>query len=502
MTVASTTSGEIKGVETGGVIRFAGVPYAAPPTGSRRFRPPEPVAPWDGVRDASSFGPISLQNESPLNALFAEDPEPHDEDCLFLNIWTPALDGARRPVMVWIHGGGFVMGSGSTPLYQTTDFCTRGDVVLVSVNYRLGALGFLDLSSLDSSYAESGNVGILDQVAALRWVRDNIAGFGGDPDNVTIFGESAGGMSVATLMGTPAARGLFHKAIAQSGAASAATTPDQVASTALDFMRHAGVETVAELVRLPDRAILDAQGAMFIEAMANPEALAESGDPMGILPFRPVLDGEVLPRSLLDAIASGSAAGVALMAGTTLEEWRLFDLMEPQPVDDGVIRARFDALTGAGGKALDLYRSTRPGATNKELFVALMTDLVFRIPSIRLAEAQLSHAEVYKYLFTWPTPALGGVLGSCHALELPFVFGHSRDPRLAPFVGTEAPAHLQAAMQDAWMSFARNGSPSSELLPEWPCYDRERRPTMELGDELRLLGDPGAEERRYWEAAG
>ena len=254
--IANTAQGQVEGSERDGVLRFAGIPFAKPPVGDLRFRPPQPADPWDGVRPATAFGDTCMQSASPIDALFGGQPEPTSEDCLYLNVWTPALDGAERPVMVWIHGGAFMMGSGSSAMYDGASFARRGDVVFVSLNYRLAELGFSQLAHLDESYAGSGNCGILDQVAALEWVRDNIAGFGGDPGNVTIFGESAGGMSVGTLLGTPAAAGLFHKAIPQSGAAHNTVAAKVAAEVTDDLMTRLNARTVADLVAVPAADLL------------------------------------------------------------------------------------------------------------------------------------------------------------------------------------------------------------------------------------------------------
>jgi para-nitrobenzyl esterase len=318
MTTVTTTAGQVRGIEHGDGLRFAGIPFAAPPVGDLRWAPPAPVEPWDGVRDAKAFGATALQNPDMLTAFLGMVPEPQDEDCLFLNVRTPASDDARRPVMVWIHGGAFIFGSGSSPLYDGTPIVDGGDVVLVTVNYRLGAFGFLELGWVDDEVAGSGNVGLMDQVAALEWVRDNIAAFGGDPGNVTIFGESAGAMSVTSLLAAESAKGLFHKAIAQSGAAQAIATPAQAESSARSVVEGLGVSTLAELRALTPEQILDVQGQLMIQAFTNPEPLLEAGVSAG-LPFRPVSDGHFLPSSVLAAIRGGSAGGVPVMTGTTLE---------------------------------------------------------------------------------------------------------------------------------------------------------------------------------------
>ena len=287
MTTVSTTAGQVRGAPHGAGLRFAGIPFAGSTGGDGRWRPPTPVEPWDGVRDATGFGAIAPQNPDMMLAFLGLEPEAMGEECLHLNVFTPAADDAARPVMVWIHGGAFFMGSGSSPMYDGVSLVERGDIVLVTINYRLGAFGFMELGWLDDELAGSANCGLLDQVAALEWVRDNIAVFGGDPGNVTIFGESAGSMSVTSLLAMDAAKGLFHKAIAQSGAAQTIATPDQAERSGRAFVEACGVTTADELQALPMERILEVQSQVVITSMTNVEPLLEEGIAAG-LPFRPV----------------------------------------------------------------------------------------------------------------------------------------------------------------------------------------------------------------------
>ena len=495
----TTTLGVLRGTRHGDVARFAGIPFAAPPIGDLRFRPPAPPAAWDGIREATTFGPVSPQNASIMDALFGGEGERWDEDCLYLNVWTPdATPGAALPVMVWIHGGGFEMGSGSSPLYHGTSFAHDG-VVLVSINYRLGAFGFLELGHLDGSYAGSGNVGLLDQVAALEWVRDNIAGFGGDPGRVTIFGESAGAMSVSLLMAMPRARGLFHGVIAESGAASAAKTPRQAEMDADEFIEACGLTSLAEVVAAPVDQLLAGHGAMAGARIADPESVIKrTGNPLAFLSFRPVADGREVPVDPLAEIAAGSAAGVPLLVGTNSEEWKLFALMSPPPTDEAHLRERLALLVADPDAALECYRAAHPDASIAEIEGALLTDLIFRIPAVRLGDAQSAHAAVFQYLWTWPSPAWGGMIGAAHAIELPFVFDLVEDHRLHVFVGTEAPASLARATHLAWVGFATTGAPSHESLPAWPTVSTEGRPVMVLDTEPALESDPQGSTRRFW----
>jgi para-nitrobenzyl esterase len=429
-----------------------------------------------------------------LTAFLGMEQEPMSEDCLYLNVYTPALDGARRPVLVWIHGGAFIIGSGSTPLYDGAAMVERGDVVLVTINYRLGAFGFMELGWLDPSLTGSGNLGLQDQVAALEWVRDNIAGFGGDPGNVTIFGESAGGMSVTALLAASSATGLFHKAIAQSGAAQSIATLDQAAVAGRAVVDALGVSSIEDLRALTQEQILEVQGQIMVEALTNVEPMLEEGVSTG-LPFRPVADGTFLPENALAAIRGGSAADVPLITGTTKEEWKLFSLMDFQAVDDDVLRTRLQALTGDADKALAVYADVVEELAPKDAFTVIATDMVFRHPAIELSEAQLAvSADVWEYVFDWGTPAMGGMLGACHAIELPFLFGLAADSRLAGFLGEDPPVGLAEAMQDAWLSFARTGDPG----PDWPRYDLDRRVVRTFDAQSGTVEDPGAEARQFW----
>jgi para-nitrobenzyl esterase len=487
-----TTYGPVAGVERDGVQVFRGIRYATPPTGERRFRPPEPPEPWTEVQDAGRSGPVAPQNPSPLESLFGADPPPQSEDCLFLDVWTPATDDTPRPVMVWIHGGAFVTGSGSTPWYDGSSFAARHDIVLVTINYRLGALGFSHLADLGGPES-AGNLGILDQAFALRWVRDNIAAFGGDPGNVTIFGESAGGMSVATLLGLPEAAGLFHKAIPQSGAARHVRSRERATEITTRLLDELGVD-IDGLLTAPVARILAAQAAVT----------AAGGRIEAGLPFSPVHDGTALPEPPFDAVIGGSAAGVPLLTGTNLDEMLLFTFLDPAvaDLDDERLAARAASLFGddAVHEALDAYRSGRPGCGPGEVWSALLTDLVFRVPAVRLAEQQAKHAPVYTYLFTWATPAFGGKLGSCHALEIPFVFNSLHARGVHHFVGEvdDGLRALAATVHDAWAAFARTGDPNHEGLPAWPRFAAPERPTMLLGDACAVEHDPAGHELAVW----
>lgn len=498
--VVETGLGKLLGFESEGVRVFRGIPFAEPPVGEGRFRAPEPVKPWSGVRDATQFGAAAPQPKLALAALPGMDVGPQSEDCLYLNVYAPADAGpqARKPVMVWIHGGGFVIGSGAQSIYDARALARRGDVVVVTINYRLGALGWIDLGEQADLATE--NAGLLDQIAALRFVRDQIAAFGGDPANVTIFGESAGGMSVGTLMGCPAARGLFHKAIPQSGSCQAIHTDrDGSAAVTAAMLSTLGLAAphVRQLRELAVEKILGAQQQVTLQ-------LLMAGG-RNLLPFQPVVDGRVLSRHPIDVVAAGGAQDVPLLVGTTLDEWKLFSFMDTElrQLDDDKMAMRLQQrLAHAdGAKIVAGYRASRPQASGAALWVAMETDRMFRLPAIRLAEAQLAvGSAVYMYLFTWPSPAFGGVLGACHAIELPFVFDCLDLPGAANFVGAGPEARQLAGWTlDAWAAFAHRGDPSPAGIDGWPRYDATRRATMEIGARCGVLDDPAANERRLWD---
>ena len=500
-----TTLGKVAGSVDGEVAVFRGIPFAAPPVGELRFRPPAAAAPWGGVRDATSFGPIAPQVVSARGVTMGGESQPSSEDCLYLNVWTPSCTGGGtggRPVMVWIHGGAFMTGAGSLPLYRGARLAARGDVVLVTLNYRLGPLGWLshpviggdDAAAGDG--APSGNWGLLDQIAAQAWVRDNIAAFGGDPGNVTIMGESAGATSVATLLGTPAAKGLFHKAIAQSGGPGGYDQSFAV-SFAEELAAEAGVGGVAELRALD----LDALMAAYTVLVDRHGRLAT--------PTAPIIDGGVLKVRPLDAIRNGLNQGVPLLTGTNRDEMTYFAVGDRRLTsgDEAVVRRRLARSVGEDGldELLETYAKAwadrgEPAASPFDLWVAIEGDRIFRVPSLRMAEA---HAEagspVFDYLFDWESPAVGGLLKSCHALDIPFVFGTLDAPMMDVFAGSgDEVAALSATMMDAWLAFVRTGKPSTPALGDWPAYGAARRSTMRLGRSIEVIEAPNEVERAAW----
>ncbi len=507
--VIETTSGKLAGRAEAGVVRFLGVPYARPPVGGLRFRPPEPPDPWANVREAVEFGCSAPQTELAGRALPGASVGPQSEDCLYLNVWTPAADAglrpvlAKRPVLVWLHGGGFTTGSGSQGFYDPTALVRRGDVVVVTINYRLGALGFLFLGALGAArLGATANVGLLDQIEALAWLRDNAGAFGGDPENVSIFGESSGARSVATLLGTPAAHGLFRRAIAQSGAASHGHDEQSASAVTAEFLRELQIaESALETLReVSVDALLAAQASVVTRRIGTP----------GWLPFQPVVDGVVLPEPAQAAIRAGLSGSVPLLLGSNRDEWKLFAALDPRlrGLDEAGLVERVRARVPEGdptrAKALiESYRGSgeaRVGTTPLDVFCALETDRVYRIPGLRLADAQrAAGGRVFAYHFTRPAALLDSALGACHAAEVPFVFGTVGSPAGRAWSGSGPEVDVLAACRKAaWASFAREGVPCARDWPEWLPYTTERRETMVLGTPCGMELDPGGVTRRLW----
>lgn len=493
--IVATAAGKVEGIEKDGIWQFRGVPFAQ----AERFQAPGLPEAWDGVRMCDHFGPVAPQTASALEEMLGARPGRADERaCLTLNVFTPGSDGAR-PVMVWIHGGGFQAGTGATPWYSGSKLAASGDVVVVTINYRLGPFGFAHLAGVldDERFAGSGNNGLRDQIAALQWVRDHIAAFGGDPANVTIFGESAGGMSVGVLLGTPAAVGLFHRAIPQSGAASHAMTAAAAESMTARLLERLqlSVKDADRLLTLPVEDIVAVQGQLMTGADAGGDI---------VMPFTPVVDGVVLPGAPLDAIRDGLSAGVPVTIGTTAEEFNLFGLLDRSRggIDEQRLERRVHRLFGdRSAEALDVYRRAQPEADAQDLWSAIATDWMFRIPAVALAEAHRdAGGEVWSYLFSYRSRLPGSSLGACHAIEIPFAFNnlHRRgvDMLLGP-IGEDTLA-LGEAMSGAWLQFARDGEPAHPALPAWPGYDTDSRAVLNLDVRSQVLHDPGREARQLW----
>lgn len=493
--IVETRYGKVQGSSQSAISVWKGIPFAQPPAGQRRFCAPQPPESWTGVRETIAFSPMAPQvaavGAGMVGAMGVEravDPRPMSEDCLYLNVWSPGADQEKRPVMVYIHGGAFTLGSASDPWYDGTSFAANHNIVVVSLNYRLGILGFVylkDLSGEDSPY--TGNCALLDQIAGLQWVRDNIAAFGGDPANVTVMGESAGAMSVAALLGMPAARGLFQRAVLQSGAAGNVTTRSQATEVAQALLAKLGLETsqLSTLADVPLETLLALQ----------PELGREFG---GIRAYSPMIDGATLPQHPVAMIAQGSAAGVAILAGTNRDEWRLFALMSGGPkVDEEQLKRIFG---DEAQQALAMYTQARADASQELAWVDIMSDLVFRMPTLHLAEAQIGRGEpVWMYRFDWASPVFGGALGAAHAMDIPFVW-NSIDSELSRRFTGDSPDRQPLAdlMHASWAAFIRSGNPAISGLPAWPSYDLEKRATMIFSDAPQVVDDPQGQVRGLW----
>jgi para-nitrobenzyl esterase len=486
-----TQQGVVRGRMDDGVATFKGIPYAAPPFRANRFRPPQPVERWDGVREALSYGPTVPKPPyfPPFDVIIPEPAIP-GEDCLNLNIWTPDVGRAGLPVMVWIHGGAFSNGSGAVLQYDGSRFARDG-VVCVTINYRLGADGFLYLGD------GIANLGLLDQIAALIWVQENIAAFGGNPDNVTIFGESAGAFSVSTLLSMPRATGLFRRMIAESGAGHHVISPATSQRVGQYLAEKLGVEATREsIAAVPVDRLLQAQVELSGDAFANPDPERWGEVAANLMPFEPVVDGDVLPTRPIDSIVAGAGAGVDVLIGTNTDEQRLF--MVPggaiNYINEDILAGAVAAYGLPVSETIATYRAIRPDASAGELLASVVTDWFFRIPAIRLAEA---HAQgsgaTYMYQFTWRSPGFDGKLGACHGLEIPFVFDTLDKEGFEVLLGDSAPQQLADAMHSAWVAFAISGNPS------WQKYDLNRRATMRFDTKQELVEDPRSAERQLWE---
>ncbi|MBV9582060.1 MAG: carboxylesterase/lipase family protein [Chloroflexi bacterium] len=500
--VVPTSSGRVQGILDGAVHAFRGIPYGAATGDDQRWLPPRPAPAWSGVRDAFDYGPAAPQARNrarPPALLAALGPaETLDagmtEDCLVLNVWTPGLDdAARRPVMVWIHGGGYYAGSGASAHTSGRSLARRGDIVVVTLNHRLGVLGYLRLDHLlGDRYAPAGVAGQLDLVLALEWVRDNAEAFGGDPHNVTIFGCSGGGDKVSHLLAMPSAQGLFHKAIIQSGPGVRSRTPEQGADLTARLLHALDIDAshAEQLLDLPAARVIDAQSQLIQPGAAM----------LGDLQVGPVLTPEILPAHPFDPQAAPGAATIPLIIGTNQDEMALGLGLDDQVAaldDDG---AQAWVVRALGERAVDLfpvYRSTAPDIPAGDLLIRILSDFM-RTRSIRLAERKLAggSAPVYMYQFCYQSPVAGGRLKACHALEVPFVFDNVAD---APITGDDpARGMLAELMSQAWIEFARSGRPSTQAC-EWPAYDVERRATVQFNIRSRVVDDPDGAQRRAWQ---
>jgi para-nitrobenzyl esterase len=486
--VVRVSGGLVRGVNRDGVSSFLGIPYAAPAVGADRYRAPQPVVPWEGERAAHEHGPTAAQSPypAPIDAILPSSVAPGD-DYLNVSVWAP--EGAEGlPVMVWIPGGAFVRGANSVPTYDGAAFARDG-IVVVGVNYRLGVPGFGVLDGAPT------NLGLRDQIAALEWVRDNVAAFGGAPDDVTVFGESAGGMSVATLMASPAAEGLFRRAVIQSGGGTAVCTLDDARLVSAEIAARLGVPATAEaFAALDPEAVVAAQSAVGLAIQSDPDpaqwgaSVLRGG--LGIMSLFPVVDGDIVPGVPEDRLREGAGAGIPLLIGTTRDEFRLF--LVPTGVAAGVTAEVLPLLGQRYGwpeQAVTTYAANRPTAAPGDVAAAILTDAAFRAPTTRLAAAHhAAGGSVQLYEFDWATDVAG--LGASHALELPFVFDTLE--AATGMVGQDAPQHLADQVHRAWVDFGRTGDAG------WPRWTPEHPVVMAFDFESSVVTGPRADELGLW----
>jgi para-nitrobenzyl esterase len=501
--IANTTKGRLRGIAENGLVVFKGVPYAGPCDGANRFKPPAKVAPWTGIRDAVEYGPQAIQNRDPNSSPGTPMPA-SAENCQVLNIWTPALDGRKRPVMFYSHGGGFATGSGGSgrnPSHDGSALAKSYDVVVVTHNHRLGLMGYLYLRDiLGAEYASSGINGMLDIVAAMEWVRDNIAAFGGDPGNVMIWGESGGGAKVSTLLAMPSAHGLFHKASIESGPGLRMTPSDAAAATTKALLDDLGLSASQ------GRKLLDVPTERLLKFQAKHGA------------FGPVVDGHYLPAHPFDPVAPAISKNIPLIVGLNKDETIFQSAHAPLEqakqifnLDDAGLRQRIaKALRDKAGRVeqvLDVYRKSRPDASPTDLYIAITTGMGMWARVITLAERKVQQqgAPVFAYVFAYESemPVAATIpypLKTPHAMEIAFKFNHPENSRNTG----NRPERFQAArnMSKAWATFARTGNPSFDGIPRWPAYTLDTRATMFLDAECRVIEDPYSAERRLWQEIG
>jgi para-nitrobenzyl esterase len=491
--IVTTAEGQLQGVPSRGVLSFLGIHYGADTGGANRFLPPAPPPSWGGVRVADRMGdrcpqpPVNMPPEMASVLSFSDLPT--SEDCLVLNVWTPAVtDNAKRPVMVWLHGGGFFLGSGGDKYYEGSNLSRGQDVVVVTLNHRLNVFGYLQLGSeAGPEYADSNLAGMLDIVAALKWVKANIAQFGGDPDNVTIFGQSGGGSKVSTLLAMPAAQGLFAKAIIESGAAVKVGTVEAATATRDKLYAQLGLQVgdVASLRALPT------------------DTLMKAGARAGLLAYLPAVDGETLPTNPFDPVGSPLSATVPIMVGSTKDEATNVVLSDPtwQTMTEADLLTRVGGMVGPqeAASTIALYRAQAPTDQPMHLYTSIMTDMMFTSSSITLAERKYAQhsAPVYMYKIDWNSPVLGGKLRSPHAVELPFIFDNVDVSAglVGAGPGQDTMAHLMSA---TFAAFARTGNPSIPGAPAWPAYTPETRETFIYDVHPTVVADPNSQLRTYW----
>jgi para-nitrobenzyl esterase len=498
--VIETANGDVRGTQQGGIWSFKGIPYGADTSGEGRFRPPRKPEPWIGVRDCLSYGPscpqsasglpMSSETETRMGVLAYE--RVTSEDCLVLNVWTPAPEPtAKLPVLIWLHGGGWSIGSASSPLYDFSNLSRHGSVVTVGINHRIGIFGFLDVSQLGEDFADSGNAGMLDVVAALAWVKEQISAFGGDPDNVTVFGESGGGAKISTLLGMNEGRGLFHKACVMSGVMLNAQTPERAQQKTQAVLEHLRIGKEPEKLLTIEVDRLNEAAA----AMQGVRDHLRGGDI-----FSPVL-GPSLPDHPHQLIKSGSADDISVVVGCTHDEMLAFLYALPDlwtlGIDD--VRARLQSLLGEDvDRVITSYQEVDAGQSPTSLLVAIATDAKFRIPHIRLAEAKLEGGgrPVYMYSFDWGRPDPSGAIRAGHGSDMPYFFDNVEKASIASGPQGEP---LTKAMSGTLVALARTGDPNHDGLPHWPTYTVEQRTTMCFDVPPSIEQDSRGGERVAWD---